>query len=181
MASASRRVRQALGIDLAQQTHRQTRPWKRLLGEHLLGQTKFPADAPHLVLKQLAQRLDQLEGQIGRQAANVMMRLDGRGGASHGHRFDHVGVKGSLHQEPHVAEMARLHRQRRDELRADPLALDLGIGDARQAFQKSRRGVHADHPQPTRCSSNSIVWWNSFLRSSPLSTKIFVRRSPMAR
>jgi hypothetical protein len=40
---------------------------------HLGGQTQLESDAPHLVLEQLAQRLDQLQLHVRRQAADVVM------------------------------------------------------------------------------------------------------------
>src|SRR2546425_3888628 len=41
-----------------------------------LGQPQLAPHLPHLVLEQLAQRLDQLPGQIGPQAAHVVMRSE---------------------------------------------------------------------------------------------------------
>ncbi len=66
---------QALGGNFAQQSHRQPRPRERMLGQDLFGQSQFAADAANFVLEKLAQRLDQFERQIRRQAADVVMRL----------------------------------------------------------------------------------------------------------
>jgi len=44
--------------------------------DHLGGQAELHADAPHLVLEQLAQRLDEPELHRLGQAAHVVVRLD---------------------------------------------------------------------------------------------------------
>ena len=69
-----------------------------------LGQAELGADPAHLVLEEHAQRLDQLEVHVLGQAADVVVRLDLRGGAVRLPRLDHVGVERALHQEAHVAE-----------------------------------------------------------------------------
>jgi hypothetical protein len=43
--------------------------------DHLGGQAEFQADGAHLVLEQLAQRLDQLELHVLGQAADVVVDL----------------------------------------------------------------------------------------------------------
>jgi hypothetical protein len=50
-----------------------------MAADQLLRQAQFAADLAHLVLEQLAQRLDQLELQVFRQAADVVVRLDNGG------------------------------------------------------------------------------------------------------
>ncbi len=44
--------------------------------DHLVRQSKLDADAPHLVLEELAQRLHELQPQLRGQAADVVMGLD---------------------------------------------------------------------------------------------------------
>ena len=57
-----------LGGDLADDPDRETGAGERLAQHHLLGQAELDADPPDLVLEQVAQRLDELEPQVGRQA-----------------------------------------------------------------------------------------------------------------
>ena len=59
-------------------------------------------------------------------------------------RLDHVGVERALDEPADVAEPSRLLLEDADELLADPLALRLGVADARRAWRGSapapRRG-----------------------------------------
>ena len=48
----------------------------------LLGQAELAAERAHLVLEELAQRLDQLELHALGQAADIVVRLDGDAGAA---------------------------------------------------------------------------------------------------
>ena len=92
-----------------------------------------PSSAPtcaHLVLEQVAQRLDQLEVHVLGQAAHVVVALDVGGGLRAG--LDHVGVQRALHEEPRARVLARDLLEHADELLADRLALGLGVGDARE-------------------------------------------------
>src|SRR5207249_11941431 len=74
-----------------------------------LGQAQLPPHLPHLVLEQLAQRLDELPWQVGAQAADVVVRLDRhRRSAPRRGGLDHVGIERSLDQEADVpADVAR--------------------------------------------------------------------------
>ena len=78
-------------------------PGKRVAPDHLLRQPQLAAHLPHLVLEQLAQRLQQLERQPLGQAADVVVGLDRhRRPALRRERLDDVGIERALHQEPHV-------------------------------------------------------------------------------
>ena len=60
---------------------------------HLARQAEREAELAHLVLEQLAQRLEELQMQRLRQAADVVVRLDGGRLLGFGAgRLDHVGV-----------------------------------------------------------------------------------------
>ena len=78
-------------------------------------QAELAAERAHLVLEQLAQRLDQLHLHARRQAADIVMALDrDRGAAGEGDRFDHVGIERALGQEIGAADLlAPRHRTRR--------------------------------------------------------------------
>ena len=58
------------------------------------------AQLPHLVLEQIAQRLDQFESKLLRKPANIVMQLDvgGRAGETVT-RFDDVRIERSLSEE----------------------------------------------------------------------------------
>ena len=65
-----------LGGHLADDPDREARARERLALDHRLRQAQLLADLAHLVLEQVAQRLDQLEAQVRRQAADVVVGLD---------------------------------------------------------------------------------------------------------
>ena len=99
-------------------------PRERLPPDHPLGQAELLADAPHLVLEQQAQRLDELHAHVGGQPADVVVRLDLRRDAVlAAARLDHVGVERPLHEEADVAQPPRLLLEDADELLADDLPL----------------------------------------------------------
>ena len=71
---------QPLARDLADDPDGQARAGERLAQDHRVGQAQLQADLADLVLEQVAQRLDELEAQVGRQAADVVVGLDLLGG-----------------------------------------------------------------------------------------------------
>ena len=107
---------------------------------HLARQAELDADAPHLVLEQLAQRLDQLQLHVLGQAADVVVALDDMrlaGLAAGG--FDHVRIDRALREEVDVLELGGLLVEHLDEQPADDLALGLGVGDALELARSSAR------------------------------------------
>src|ERR1051325_2047471 len=59
-------------LDRAQDSHAESRAGKRMAKHHLARQTECQAELAHLVLEELAQRLEELEMQRLRQSANGM-------------------------------------------------------------------------------------------------------------
>ena len=121
-------------------------PGERMAIDHRVRQAERDAELAHLVLEQLAQRLEQLQAERLRQAADVVVALDrdrllGLGAA----RLDHVGVDRSLRQPLRLLELARLAREDVDELAADDLALGLRVGDAGELAEEALAGVDRDH------------------------------------
>ena len=55
-------------------------PGERVAADEALGQAQLAAQAADLVLEQFAQRLDQLQVHALRQAADIVVRLDGHAG-----------------------------------------------------------------------------------------------------
>ena len=99
--------------------------WRQTIA---LGQAELLAHAPHLVLEEGAQRLDELHGHVLGQSADVVMRLDLRGDALGAARLDHVRVERALDEEAGLADRVRLLLEDADELLADDAALLLGLG-----------------------------------------------------
>ena len=90
-------------------------------------------------LNKRSQRLDELHAHVGREPADVVMRLDLRGDADVAAGLDHVRVERALDQEPHVArgvfptgvraatrQPAGLLLEDADELLTDDRALSSG-------------------------------------------------------
>ena len=122
--------------------------WRQTIA---LGHAELEADLAHLVLEQHPQRLDQLELQVVRQAADVVVALDvRRAGAAAG--LDHVGVERALHEELDrvplgvggADDVARRLLEDADELAADDLALLLGVGDPVERGEELLAGVDDD-------------------------------------
>jgi hypothetical protein len=82
--------------DVADDADREAGPRERLAPDHPLRHTELLADAAHLVLEEQPQRLDELHLHVGRQAADVVVRLDRLGDAVGAARLDHVGVERPL-------------------------------------------------------------------------------------
>ena len=118
------------------------RAGERMAADEGVGQAELAAERAHLVLEQLAQRLDQLHVHALGQAADIVVRLDGdRRPAGERHALDHVGIERALRQELGAAELLRFRLEHVDEQLADGLALLLGIGDAGERVEEHRLGV----------------------------------------
>ena len=59
---------------------------------------QFPADPPHLILEEFPKRLDEFEGQIVREAADVVMGLDRLRRSTRRKGLDHVRIERSLNE-----------------------------------------------------------------------------------
>ena len=124
-------------------------PRERLAQDHRLGQAQLQADLADLVLEQVAQRLDELEPQVRRQAADVVVGLDLLGGLRLGRgRLDDVRVERPLGQEVDPAELGRLLLEDADELVADDPALLLGVLDAGEPGEEPLAGIDHDQVHP---------------------------------
>ena len=91
--------------DFAQAAHGQARAGERMPPDDFFRQAELQAELADFVLEQIAQRLDQLEAELRRQAADVVVQLDRVGRAvGGGAAFDHVGIERALGQELRVLE-----------------------------------------------------------------------------
>ena len=112
MASASRSTSSRSSVTSPSTRMARPGPGKRLAPDDLGGQPEQLADLAHLVLEQLAQRLDQLEPHVRGQPADVVVRLDRRRRALERHRLDHVRIERAL-GEPRDRRRASAPRPRR--------------------------------------------------------------------
>jgi hypothetical protein len=105
--------------------------------EHQIArQAERETELAHLVLEQLAQRLQQLEVQRLGQAANIVVRFDGVRRLAAARGFDHVGIDRSLRQPLRVRQSGRFCLKNVNELAPDNLALLLRIGDPGKRVQE---------------------------------------------
>ena len=125
---------EAVSRDGAEAADAQSRSREGLTVDHLGGKTESAADLADFVLKQKLNGLAKLEFEIFRQAADVVVALDGAA-------FDDVGVNRPLREEFDAAEFAGLLLEDADELGAYYLALLLGVGDSRQLVKEAVGGV----------------------------------------
>ena len=132
-----------LARDFAQAAHGQAGAGERVPPDDFFGQAELQAELADFVFEQVAQRLDQLEAELGRQAADVVVQLDRVGRAvGRGAAFDHVGVERALGQKLGVLDFAGLGGEALDERVADAAAFFLRLGDAGQRGQKPVLGLH---------------------------------------
>src|SRR5690606_11610061 len=102
----------------------------------------------HLVLEQLAKRLDQLHVHALRQAADIVVGLDGgRGRTGKGNAFYHVRIESSLSQKIGAAQLLRLFLEYFNEKPADGLALGFGVGQALQRRDEAIGSVDQNQRQ----------------------------------
>ena len=133
--------------DVAENADREAWAWKRLPNQEFLLDAEVAADAAHFVLEQLAQRLHELELHAFRQAADVVMALDGGRRTAHRHRFDDIRVERALRQEVEFAERLRLVVEDVDERGANDLALLLGVSDAGEPREEDVGRIDMVHGQ----------------------------------
>ena len=137
---------EALRSHGAKVAHGQPGPGERVPPDDALGHAERAARLPHLVLEQLAERLEQLEAQLLGQPADVVVRLDRRRGPAERDRLDHVRVERPLGEKARLAPQALRHGdglllEHLDERPPDDRALLLGVGHAGEALEEERPGV----------------------------------------
>ena len=129
----------------AEDAHAQAGARERVAVDHFARQAEFHTDLAHFVLEQLAQRFDQLELHVRRQAADVVMALDdvGLAGLAAG-GFDHVRVDGALGEVVHIGQRGGFFVEHVDEQAADDLALGFRVVHAVQGLHEAFFGVHSN-------------------------------------
>ena len=93
MASALRRISRRSAGDLAQDADGQAGAGERVSPDQVLGQAQLAAERAHLVLEQVAKRLDQLQVHARGQAADVVVSLIVTAGRREADALDHVGIE----------------------------------------------------------------------------------------
>ena len=122
---------------------------ERVPPDDFFRQAELQAELADFVFEQVAQRLDEVEAELGGQAADVVVELDRVGRAvGRGAAFDHVGVERALGQELGVFDFAGLGGEAFDERVADDAAFFLRIGNAGE--RRSGSG-----PRPSRRAGRS--------------------------
>ena len=121
----------ALRCDVADDAHGKTGAGEGLAIDNVAWQAEFASNFADFVLEEFAQRLDQLELEVVRQAADVVVALDGgRGAADWGDGFDDVGVECALGEKFNlVTQAACLFGEDIDKGSTDHLALFFRIGN----------------------------------------------------
>ena len=123
IASASWRIRTRSRRDLARDPHGEAGPRERVAVEHLPRDPELLAEPPHLVLEELAERLDELEAELLRQAADVVVRLDDGGRAVDRDGLDDVRIERPLGEPRRPVDGLRVLGEDVDEEAADDLPL----------------------------------------------------------
>ena len=124
-------------------------PGERLARDDALVELHEAPDRAHLVLEELAQGLDEVHLEVVRQAADVVVALDDRRVAAvRGDGLDHVRVQGALAEEVRLLEAGGLRAEHVDEVVPDLLALELGVGDPREAVEEAVGRVHGGQVEP---------------------------------
>jgi len=107
----------------------------------LLRQPELAAERPDLVFEELPDGLDELEVQVLRQSAHVVVTLDGRRrSADGGGALDHVRVERALCQELDIPQLSRFLGEYVDKHFADGLALLFGVSDVLESVQEELLG-----------------------------------------
>lgn len=104
---------------------------------------ELEADFADFVFEEFAQRLEDFQGHVFRQAAYVVVALDD-GGIGAAAAFDDVGVDGALAEVVDVADFGGFFFEDADEFFADDFAFALGVGDAGEFAEEAVFGVDAD-------------------------------------
>ena len=105
---SARRSRSSRSLrDFADQPHSKARAGKWLSHHELAIEAQILSDAPHFVLEQVAERLDEAKIHPLRQTADIVVALDHDGRAMHRCRLDDIRVERALRQEIEAPQLLR--------------------------------------------------------------------------
>src|SRR5262249_14163994 len=130
-----------LALHLSEDTYSEPRPGKRMAEHDLARQAEGKPKLTHFIFEQLAQGLQKLQMERLRQAAHVVVRLDGvRFLGLGGCRFDHVRIDGALGEplraRSRMLQLGSLRLKDVHELATDDLALLLRVSHTGKLAQK---------------------------------------------
>ena len=138
---------QFVGRDVAHDADGQAGAGERLTPDHVVRHAQLLTDPAHFVLEEHAQRLnqaaDEFRAHIGRQTADVVVRLDDRAALDRA-GLDDVRINRALGEEFYVFKLLSFVGEAVDEFAADELTLRLRIGNACQLGQEALACVHDD-------------------------------------
>ena len=103
---------ESIASDFTEAAHGQTGAGERVSPDDFFRQAELQAELADFVFEQVAQRFDQVETQLRRQAADVVMQLDRVGWpVGCGAAFDHVGVERALRQKLRAVQSCEPRRR----------------------------------------------------------------------
>ena len=120
-------------------------PRERLAPDHPLRHAELLADAPHLVLEEQPQRLDELHLHVGRQAADVVVALDRLGDAVGAAGLDHVASRASPGRASVTSPSLRASSSK-TRMNSSPMRLRFSSGsvDAGEPREEALLRLHVD-------------------------------------
>ena len=120
-------------------------PRKWLAPNDFLGQTKFGAEFTDFVFKELAQRFEEAELHLLRQAADVVVTLNQcRWVPLNRYRLNHIWIECALREEGVIALLFKffdLLVENFDKAVADDLTLFFRVGDSFEAIEEEFRSL----------------------------------------
>src|SRR5450830_1420183 len=131
-------------LDFAEDAHAQAGAGERMAVDHVVRQAERDAELAHFVLEQFAQGFQQLQIQGFRQAAHVVVALDGLAFLALAGALDHVRVNRALGQPLGARQVLGVSLEHFDEFAADDLALGFRVGHAGQVAQELVFGIDLD-------------------------------------
>ena len=165
---------EVVGSDLANNANREPGPGERMARDDCIWQSELAANRTNLVLKERTQRFDELELEVIRKTADIVMTLD-IGGAGPPARLNNVGIERSLDEELDFAIVIVLFRyllrgflEDTDKCAANDLPLGLRVTRITRfgkLLQKSFR--RSDSLEFNSSSSYEVVFdllWFSFTK-----------------
>jgi hypothetical protein len=132
-----------LAGDLAKEPYGKAWAGKRVFQKDFVWKAEIPADAADFVFKKVAKGFDEGKRHVFGQTADIVVGLDGGGGAFDGDGLDHIRVERSLNEPRDFAvsfaslEYLGFLGENGDEFPADDFALLFGIGDADELVQEA--------------------------------------------
>ena len=126
----------------------------------LFRQAKLQAHTAHLVLEQVAQRLDKAEFHVLRQSADIVMGLNFCGHGVIGRlALDDIRIERTLREEVNGADAGGFLVEDANELFADNFALLLGVYDAPERAEEVLGGIGVHQVRievALECVANSL-------------------------